>query len=649
MCVALLERRSAGSESDRRPEVAVVPTETVWANTVAESSGLLATDLPVGSGARDLHSVSLVVFGVERRPQTRDIVDSIESLGQVLDYDADADGSAAVGDAIVRRVDSLANTPGVTALVAGVVTPSTSLAGEDTHHVLVAPGLPAGADLQLDDDDRVVARAPTGTSDPWRQADFVLVGFGRSAPRQGGFRSLRELRLQHSLVDIGLEPGPVSAEEPWTARAARMRQTTAAHQVVTRVRADDTAGARAVLRSASGEPDTTAFVDGLAARISSPGDYWLIDAFLEGLPADAPSTEITTAARLRERLFDRLEELLGLHAPEPDPQDPTYVPVTRPIVVQVSDALVPFVDSRQDGGLFLEQLIPAMKKRIAAGTGVTVPGIRAQGNPNLPFGHFQVQIDEVPVLDGAVQLYRSYTVRPCPPPGTLAAGELTNVDPWTGDPGAWLLDVDGEAGTDEVGTDEQRRRLTTAPYLIHRIELMLRSHLVRFFGLQGAAVMFDDWVTRDGGELVAATASEPEARVRLTWLLQAVVDDGLPVDDLPAILRPVVSAGGLAEPLTRLRRVVRTALRDRLPGPRDAERCVAVEAAHEHALSAEVASEHLPPMDVVRWLRSTVDELGPIISLVTHSDLARERLAPLARIEHPFISTFTADEWRSAP
>ena len=164
LCVALLERRSEGYRQDRLAEVVVLSTETVRGHTVAVPSGLLAVDLPLGRSGGDLRSASLVVFAVERRPYVLDIVDSIEGLGQVLDYEHDPEGSTAVGEAIVRRVDTLVSTPGVAVLVAGEVSRFAYLPEEDACHLLVPSGAHASevGGLRVDDDGRVVIHGPDG-------------------------------------------------------------------------------------------------------------------------------------------------------------------------------------------------------------------------------------------------------------------------------------------------------------------------------------------------------------------------------------------------------------------------------------------------------------------------------------------------------
>ncbi len=87
-----------------------------------------------------------------------------------------------------------------------------------------------------------------------------------------------------------------------------------------------------------------------------------------------------------------------------NPDSELFIPVVTPIVLEVSDALVPHVDSRQDNGKFLYELIPFMRDGLFVELGVRFPGVRARGNPALPAGAYQIQINEVPVVTGQVTL-----------------------------------------------------------------------------------------------------------------------------------------------------------------------------------------------------------------------------------------------------
>ncbi|MGW0779100.1 hypothetical protein ACWD01_37210 [Streptomyces sp. NPDC002835] len=49
---------------------------------------------------------------MERRSRLRDIVNSIEDLGRLLDYHGDVTGSTAVAWNLVRRLEALSAVPG---------------------------------------------------------------------------------------------------------------------------------------------------------------------------------------------------------------------------------------------------------------------------------------------------------------------------------------------------------------------------------------------------------------------------------------------------------------------------------------------------------------------------------------------------------
>jgi FHIPEP family protein len=647
LCVALIERRSEGYERPRPPEVVVLSTETIRSRTTAVPSGLRAADLLIGRGGADLRSVSLVLFAVERRPYVLNVVDSIEGLGQVIDYENDAEGSTAVGETIARRVDSLSCAPGVNIVIAAEIKRS-GYVPEDPHHLLV----PAGSDttemreLRVDDDGRVVTDGGSSSA-PWQERDFVLVSFGRPPSRQSEVRSIRELRQEHALADVGLRPGVMTDEESWTARAARMRQTAKAQQVVARAIAGEAETARALFRSAARGPDADGFIEALAARIRTSHEYWLLDAALE-VPTGDPRADEDAIARARERLVGRLEQLLGL--PAPPVGDSTYLPMTTPIVVEVGYRLAEIVQSKPDGRDVFEEVIPEMKARTLAATGVALPGIRMRPNDSFAAGTFEIQIDETPLLQDAVTLDVRYRVVPYLGRPENPTGEMTNLDPHTGRSGAWLLiPEDTETAEDDAAAATGDGRLTTTAYLLHRIDVALRSQLARFLGLPEVEALLELWRSSDQAGLVAETVPDRRARLRLTWLLQSLVAESVSVSDSRAILSAVKDAGGLEQPVPALVRQVRLALRDHLPGRSDAMRRITVPPELEQAVATDASSDYSPSLVLAQWLRRTVNVHGPVICLVARTPEARERIALLARLEHPFIATLSSDELGATP
>lgn len=334
-------------------------------------------------------------------------------------------------------------------------------------------------------------------------------------------------------------------------------------------------------------------------------------------------------ASARAALVRALDDMLGVNR---IPED--LIPVTTPIVLELGDALTPIVDSRQDGGHFLFELMPAMRDRITATTGVTVPGVRARGNPAIGRDRFCIEIDEIPVVGEALDPEASFTVVP----GVRPGGRLTDRRPSTSAPGIWTV-LAADTSNDEGD------QLTAADVLAHHIECVIRGNLHRYLGPQEVSHLVAGWAKRDE-HLVAAVLPDDEAQLRLTWVLQALADDGVPLTDGEALLRGIRDAGGIGASPRVLYRALRLCFRDRLPGPSTGFRPVPVPAGHEAALGDN--GSLTGRFEFRSWLRQYVATSGPAIALVTAGPAAREQASTLARGVHPLIKTLTREELRGS-
>jgi hypothetical protein len=640
LCVVLVERATVDDQAGAH-ELVVFGPEALRTQSPPTAAGVTVADLRVGPAGPDLRSISVLLVRAERRPRVRDMVSSIEDLGRVIDYRHDTAGSAAVARAVVDRLEVLAATPGVEVSIAGVAGWQGVRPGQPaTHQILVGEDAAASLEGHLEvREGRVMTVGPAGSPAPWLAADFVLLRAGSAPARRGRARSLYQLRRELALVEAGLGPGTTSVEESYSARATRARQSSRAERIMRLVEAGDVATAQGAYREALAQPGADGpLADSLADRVGALGDWWPLDAMLEGAAgAGLPEALRVPADAVRQRLGRRLDQLLGMLPDALGPLDESLF-LPTPIVFEVSDALVPFVDSRQDGGRFLYELIPAMRDGIQATMGVTVPGVRARGNPSLGPGRFEIQVDEIPAHAGMAFLDDRYVFVAAGQAGADADAEPTNVHPLTGAPGLWQ--VRAHAAETDPG-----QRLTIAEYLAHSIGLVIRAHLTRYLGPQEVELLVDRWAQQDEG-LVASTLPDKDARLRLTWVLQSLVDDGVPIVDWQAILEAVRAAGGIDAPLRELRRGARARLRDQLPPPRVGDRVIRVPEPLEAALLADtdrsgVAGPGKPRLDFQLWLRETVERAGPVIALVTGDQDARELVAPLARSEHPFITTLS--------
>jgi flagellar biosynthesis component FlhA len=354
--------------------------------------------------------------------------------------------------------------------------------------------------------------------------------------------------------------------------------------------------------------------------------------------ANAPESVRRVAEALRDLLVRRLDEIHGLLQ---EPTAPELALVT-PVVVEVGDELVPIVDSRADGGVFLYELIPAMRERIRTSMGVVVPGVRMRGNPNLPPDGYSIQVDEVPVRAGTAP--RDVTRVVVRPDGNRAApgGVLTGIHPLTGEPGLWALNPvsNGDSADDAP-------RLSPAEYLIHQIELVLRSHLARLLGPEEVDDLVREWATVDEN-LVSTVLPDREAKLRVTWLLQALVDDSVPIDRWQELLAAVRDAGGLGAPLRTLLEATRSRLREHLSDERAGRMTIVVPEELQAGLYAPTSGNDDPTRDprheFMLWLREVVDVSGPALALVATDEESRERVGALARAGGELIMTLSESE-----
>ena len=423
---------------------------------------------------------------------------------------------------------------------------------------------------------------------------------------------------------------------------------------------DLTAGRTACREALSHAARGTAFTDAAAPLVVTIADYWALDdtlAAVEETAAQAVGQTGDTLERLRgksaearEALRERMDELIGLRHVE----DPEEIPVPIPIVVEVGGGLVPIVDSKQDGGTFLFSLIPAMRDRIKAKTGVIVPGVRLRANDNLPPRGYNVQVDEIPVMTGVLPA-GAVARQSASAPGPLA--EPIDFDPRTGEPGVWTLrelagDEPPDASDGEVNDGDAIIALSAPEYLINRIELAVRGHLARYLGPQEVAALVDEWAEQPAEPGTAApreVVPDTEAVLHITWLLQRMVSDTVPIAEWRQILTVVRDAGGLTVPSSSLYQAVRRGLRTLLPGPGTGRTPVEVPSEYELPMNSanDGDTSTLPMMrraGFLVWLGEQIAETGPAITLITQTQEGREAVAALARTQHRLVTALTREE-----
>ncbi|MCK8496189.1 MULTISPECIES: type III secretion system export apparatus subunit SctV [Myxococcus] len=379
-------------------------------------------------------------------------------------------------------------------------------------------------------------------------------------------------------------------------------------------------------------------------------------------------------AQMVEEAGPAMESDLGTPmSSEPAPKEPMnpdselFIPVVTPIVLEVSDALVPYVDSRQDNGKFLFELIPFMRDGLFVELGVRFPGVRARGNSSLPPGAYQIQINEVPVVTGQATLGHVLVNDTVDRLRLMNIQGFEAINPATRQPAAWVpeqhrdtLEAAGLTTWDVPG------------YIILHVAAILRRNAREFVGVQETQTMLEQ-LEKAFPAIVKEVIPKVVNVLKLTDILQRLVEEEISIRDLRGILQALSEYGQVEADNVMLTEHVRASQRRYIshkyargsgtlvvylldPNIEEAIRgSIKRTSAGAHlALEPELAQEivqavrsecgHLPPsaqrpviltaMDIRRYVRKLLEyEFNPSFSVLSYQELSPElNIQPVARI-----------------
>ncbi|MBU8894983.1 type III secretion system export apparatus subunit SctV [Corallococcus sp. M34] len=350
-----------------------------------------------------------------------------------------------------------------------------------------------------------------------------------------------------------------------------------------------------------------------------------------------------------------------------NPDSELFIPVVTPIVLEVSDALVPYVDSRQDNGKFLFELVPFMRDGLFVELGVRFPGVRARGNGSLPPGAYQIQLNEVPIVTGQATLGHILVNDTVERLRLMNIQGFEAVNPATRQPAAWV--------PEQYRETLEAAGLTTwdvPGYIILHMAALLRKNAREFVGVQETQTMLEQ-LEKAFPAIVKEVVPKVVNVLKLTDILSRLTEEEISIRDLRGILQALAEYGQVEADNVMLTEHVRASLRRYIshkyargtgtlvvylldPQIEEAIRSsIKRTSAGAHlALEPEIAAEivqavrsecgHLPPsaqrpviltaMDIRRYVRKLLEyEFTPSFSVLSYQELSPDlNIQPVARI-----------------
>ncbi len=376
--------------------------------------------------------------------------------------------------------------------------------------------------------------------------------------------------------------------------------------------------------------------------------------------------------RGRERAAQQIletpkEEIVKKAVAKQGDQLPFVMPA--PVSLEVGSDIIPFVDDSQDGGRFINELIPLLRHGLYYELGVNFPGIQVRGQTvDMHPESYVININEIPVAKGKIEK------------GSILVGEsaeqlqLFNI---TGK--ETLHPIDNSVVTwvassyKEVAVQAGFRMWDIAEYLILHLSHLLRRHAHEFLGVQEVQTMLNE-LEKTHPAVVKELVPKVVTVLQLSEIFQRLVQEDVSIRDLKNIFATLAQWGEVERDVVALTEHIRAGLKryvthkyagqtgslavylldpeleETIRGAirkTDKGNYLALEPEVTQeiveAVGKEIASHPLPPgakppviltiSEVRRYFRKIIELEFPQLAVLSYQELAESlRIQPIARI-----------------
>jgi len=343
-----------------------------------------------------------------------------------------------------------------------------------------------------------------------------------------------------------------------------------------------------------------------------------------------------------------------------------------PISLEVGSSLIPFVDDAQDGGRFINELIPLLRHGLYYELGVNFPGIQVRGQTvDMEPEAYVININEVPVAQGRVMKGHILVGEPLEQLQLFNITGTETIHPIDGSVVTWISDQ-----FKDVATQAGFRMWDTSEYLILHLSYILRKHAHEFLGLQEIQTMLTE-LEKTHPALVKELVPKVITLLQLAEIFQRLVQEDVAIRDLKTIFSTLAQWGEIERDTLTLTEHVRAGLKryitHKYAGAANTLAVYLLDADVEdlvknairrtekgnylalepeitqeiiEAVGKEIASHPFPPgarppvilttAEIRRYFRKIVELEFPQLSVLSYQELAENlRIQPIARVGIP--------------
>ncbi|MBF0105516.1 MAG: type III secretion system export apparatus subunit SctV [Deltaproteobacteria bacterium] len=350
-----------------------------------------------------------------------------------------------------------------------------------------------------------------------------------------------------------------------------------------------------------------------------------------------------------------------------------------PISIEVGSAIIPFVDDSQDGGRFINELIPLLRHGLYYELGVNFPGIQVRGQTvDMEPEAYIININEVPVARGKIMQ------------GCILVGEpLEQLQLFNIEGKETIHPIDGSIVTwtneafKEVCVQAGFRMWDISEYMILHLSYVLRKHAHEFLGLQEIQTLLTE-LEKSHPALVKELVPKVITVLQLAEIFQRLVQEEIAIRDLKNIFSTLAQWAEIERNTLLLTEHVRSGLKRYVTHKyaghsnslavylldpsiedlvKDAIRttekgnylALDPEITQEliECVGKEIASHPFPPgakppvilttSEIRRYFRKIIELEFPQLSVLSYQELSENlRIQPIARVNVPRLKEATA-------
>lgn len=201
-----------------------------------------------------------------------------------------------------------------------------------------------------------------------------------------------------------------------------------------------------------------------------------------------------------------------------------------PISLEVGSAIIPFVDDTQDGGRFINELIPLLRHGLYYELGVNFPGIQVRGQTiDMEPEAYIININEVPVARGKITKGCILVGEPLEQLQLFNIQGKETIHPIDGSIVTWVSEA-----YKEVCVQAGFRLWDIGEYMILHLSYVLRKHAHEFLGLQEIQTLLNE-LEKTHPALVKELVPKVITVLQLAEIFQRLVQEEIAIRDLKNI------------------------------------------------------------------------------------------------------------------